>query len=59
MKAYQFVRHYDDDRQNDEDIAISLMYMYKELTGCKEYTGSYPNLELWERYYGTYAEDDE
>ena len=51
------MRHYDDDRQNDEDIAISLMYMYKELTGCKEYTGSYPNLELWERYYGTYAED--
>ena len=59
MKAYQFVRHYDDDRQHDEDVAISLMYMYKELTGCKEYTGSYPNLELWERYYGHYAEDEE
>ena len=56
MKAYEFVRHYDDDRQHDEDIAISLMYMYKELTGCEEHTDSYPNLKLWERYYGPYEE---
>ena len=45
-------------RRRHEDVAISLMYMYKRLTGCKEYTDSYPNLELWEKYYGTYAEDE-
>ena len=45
-------------RRRHEDIAIR-SYMYKELTGCKEYTGSYPNLELWEKYYGSYAEDEE
>ena len=59
MNAYGFVRHYEDDKQHDEDIAISLMYMYKKLTGCKEYTYSYTNLDLWERYYGPYEDDEE
>ena len=44
---------------NDEDVAISLMYMYKKLTGCKEYTYSYTNLDLWERYYGPYEEEED
>ncbi|MBQ7219398.1 MAG: hypothetical protein IJS28_00290 [Synergistaceae bacterium] len=59
MKAYGFVRHYEDDKQHDEDMAISLMYMYKKLTGCKEYTYSYTNLDLWERYYGPYEEEED
>lgn len=52
MRAYGFTQHYDDDRLNCEDIVISLMYRYKELTGCEEYSDSYPNRELWNRFYG-------
>ena len=56
MKAYGFKRHYEDDRFHDEDIATNLLYMYKELTGCEEYSENYPNRELWLEYYG---EDEE
>ena len=58
MEAYGFTRHYEDDRQHDEDIVIRLMYMYKELTGCKEYTQGYPNYRFFMDYYG-YDDDDE
>ncbi|MBQ7155058.1 MAG: class I SAM-dependent DNA methyltransferase [Synergistaceae bacterium] len=44
MTAYGFKRHYEDDRFHDEDIATNLLYMYKELTGCEEFTDNYPNL---------------
>ena len=59
MNAYGFVRHYDDERMHDEDIAINLMYMYKKLTGCREFTESYTNLDLWERYYGSYEDEED
>ena len=57
MNAYGFERHYKDDRLHDEDIVISLMYMYKDLTGCREYSKNYPNLMHWLRYYPEDAEE--
>ena len=59
MGAYGFTRHYEDERLNDEDIATNLLYRYKELTGCPEYSESYPNRELWEAYYGDSEDGDE
>ena len=59
MNAYGFKRRFDDDNFHDEDIAINLMYMYKDLTGCREYYESYPNLMLWEHWYGKYNDDGE
>ena len=59
MNAYGFKRHFEDDRQHDEDIAINLMYMYKELTGCREFYEDYTNLKHWESYYGKYSDDEE
>lgn len=56
MRAYGFTRRYEDENFHEEDIVIQLMYMYKELTGCEEYTAQYPNHELWQEYYG---EDEE
>ena len=57
MAAYEFVRHYEDERLHDEDIAVNLLYMYKELSGCEERTRHYPNLELWLKYYPEDAEE--
>ena len=57
MKLYGFKRHYEDDKFHDEDIATSLLYMYKNLTGCEEFSDSYPNLALWLRYYPEDAEE--
>lgn len=57
MAAYGFERHYADDRLNDEDIATNLLYMYKDLTGCEEFSDTYPNLALWLRYYPEDAEE--
>ena len=34
------------------------MYRYQELTGCKEYYENYPNLPLWEHYYGPYGDEE-
>ena len=45
MRAYQFTN------PDEEDIVINLMYMYKELTGCKELTATYPNLKFWKSWY--------
>lgn len=59
MSAYGFERHYQDDKWHDEDIAIRLMYMYQELTGCREYYEDYPNLALYERFYGPYGDEYE
>lgn len=59
MKAYGFKRHFEDERFHEEDIVISLMYQYKELTGCEEVYETYPNLPLWESYYGSYNEEEE
>lgn len=59
MKAYKFKRHFEDERFHEEDIVISLMYQYQELTGCKEYYETYPNLPLWESYWGPYHEEEE
>lgn len=59
MDAYGFERHYEDDRFHDEDITINLMYMYKDLTGCREFYESYPNLKFWESYYGAYDDDED
>ena len=60
MAAYGFSRHYEDDRMHDEDITISLMYMYKELTGCNEPgEKEYPNRPLCLRYCPEEADDDE
>lgn len=58
MRAYGFTNHYDDERLNSQDIVISLMYMYKELTGCKEYSDSYPNRELCRRFYADEYEEE-
>lgn len=41
MQAYEFTN------PDEEDIVINLMYMYKELTGCRELTARYPNLAFW------------
>ena len=57
MKLYGFKRHYEDDRMHDEDIATALLYRYKDLTGCKEYSEHYPNLGLWLKYYPEDAEE--
>ena len=60
MAAYGFSRHYEDDKLHDEDITISLMYMYKELTGCDEPgRKNYPNRPLWVRYCPEDADEDE
>ena len=59
MGAYGFVRHYEDERLNDEDIVIALLYRYKELTGCREFWESYPNLGLWGEFYGDDEDEDE
>lgn len=57
MNAYGFERHYEDGRFHDEDIVIRLMYMYKDITGCEEYTASYPNREFWLKCYGDEGDD--
>ena len=59
MAAYGFERHHEDDRLNDEDIVIALLYRYKELTGCREFWESYPNLGLWGEFYGDEEDEDE
>ena len=61
MRAYGFKRHYEYEKFHKEDIVIRLMYMYKELTGCEEFSRNYPNREFWESLYGNYedAEDED
>ena len=61
MNAYGFKRHYEYEKFHEEDIVIRLMYMYKELTGCEEFSRNYPNREFWESLYGNYedAEDED
>ena len=59
MTAYGFERHYEDGKFHDEDLAIRLMYMYKDLTHCHENKRHYPNRKLWLKYYPEDAEDDE
>ena len=53
MRAYQFTS------PDEEDIVINLMYMYKELTGCKELTATYPNLKFWQSWYDDEDYEDE
>ncbi len=55
VSAYGFKRRFQDEREHEEDIVINLMYMYKDITGCREFYESYPNLRLWERVYGKYT----
>ena len=59
MNAYGFTRHFQNEKFHEEDIVISLMYMYKELTGCKEIKRDYPNRKFWLSFYPEDAEDDE
>lgn len=59
MRAYGFTNHYDDERLNSQDIVISLMYMYKELTGCEEFSDSYPNREFCRRFYEEEYDNEE
>ncbi len=59
MNAYGFKRHFQNEKFHEEDIVISLMYMYKELTGCEEIKRDYPNRKFWLSFYPEDAEDDE
>ncbi|MBQ7593954.1 MAG: hypothetical protein IJU48_06340 [Synergistaceae bacterium] len=59
MSAYGFKRHFQNEKFHEEDIVISLMYMYKELTGCEEVKRDYPNREFWLSFYPEDADDDE
>ena len=59
MSAYGFKRHFQNEKFHEEDIVISLMYMYKELTGCEEVKRDYPNRDFWLSFYPEDADDDE